>query len=168
MPPDERVVIRSSWLAVVALLAPAGVVLLVIQISWRSFGSVIPIILFLATMTASLRFLHYIELTPHGIGIHTFGVRRVPWANIGAVEQVRKYGSYELTIYDRVENRSRRLSAPRGVFGVGRGEQEQARELIEQWWIAHRGSPAPVPPVRAAQHETSGPPLDPYRPPPEG
>jgi hypothetical protein len=141
---------------------------LVIQISWRSFSSAIPIVVFLATMTASLRFLHYIELTPHGIAIHTFGVRRVPWANIGAVEQVRKYGSYELTIYDRVENRSRRLSAPRGVFGVGRGEQEQARELIEQWWIAHRGSPPPVPPVRAAQHETSGPPLDPYRPPPEG
>src|SRR5471032_1920167 len=103
MSPDERLVIRSSWLATFALLAPAGVVLLVIQISWRSFSSAIPIVVFLATMTASLRFLHYIELTPHGIAIHAFGVRRVPWANIGAVEQVRKYGSYELTIYDRVE-----------------------------------------------------------------
>jgi hypothetical protein len=164
MPDTGRVVIRSSWPASLAFMAPAAVVLLAYQVFARSAGGVGTILVVLVTMLLTLRLVTYVELTAQGLDIHTFGMRRIPWQQIGSVELVSRQGGHQLRIYDLAEKRTRFLPAPRGAFGVGKKEAAEARDLIERSWLAHRGSPPPVaaPPLPPAE------PIDPYRPPREG
>ena len=121
----------------------------------------------MATLAVMLRYLPYVELTAQGVDIHYLGTTHVPWQSIGSVARVRKYGGYQLNIYDHVQKRNRRLLAPCAAFGVGRREQEEARELIEHWRLAYRGSRPPMA-ARRSSGVGSDPTVDPYRPPPEG
>lgn len=167
---EQRVVIRSSWLAVFATTtAPVLVVFLVAQIWQRSLGGAITVLFVVSVMTALLHATQFIELTAYGLTIHRFGLTSLPWSQIGSIEIVRSLGGSDLRVEDLARDRGHRLSAPRAAFGVGGQKQEKARDLIEQWWVAYRRSPPPVaarpesPPA-----EASGPPIDPWAPPREG
>lgn len=168
MPNDQRVVIRSSWLSVfVSSTSPVFVVFLSIEIGQRSLGGAIAVVVVVLAMTAALRFMQYVELTAQGLEIHTLGMTRVRWQQIGSVEQVSRLGSSELTIFDRVKNSRRRLPAPRAAFGVGKDEQARARDLIEQWWLVYGGTPM-TPAARVAWPRDASGPDDPWAPPREG
>jgi hypothetical protein len=52
-----------------------------------------------------------------------------------------------LTVEDLRSNRTRRLPAPRAVFGIDEAQVEQARALIERWRQAHGGPDPVTPPV---------------------
>jgi hypothetical protein len=165
---DERVVIRSSWFAAFANWLPVGVVLLGLQVWERSVEGVVIVLLVSLVITGYARHINYVELTAEGLGIHWIRMSRVAWHHVGSVDRVGSLGSYELKIFDRALNIRRRLPAPRGAFGIGKAECAQARELIETWWVAHRGSPPPVPARPTWPGEPSGPRTDPWAPPPEG
>jgi hypothetical protein len=165
MSDSERVVIRSSWLGIFAILAPAVLLLLTVQIVLGSPVGAVTVLAVLVSMAVSLRLLSYVELTAQGMGIHTFGTRLVPWQHIGSVEQVNRQGGNQLRIYNLAENRSRFLPAPRGAFGVGKAETAAARDLIEEWLLVYRGSPPPSAPRATPPYPTSGEAIDPYRPP---
>jgi hypothetical protein len=64
---------------------------------------------------------------------------------VGSVNCVTKKGSSYLTVEDLGKNRTRRLPAPRAVFGRDEAGVEDARALIESWRQA-LGGPDPVTP----------------------
>jgi hypothetical protein len=164
MPSDQRVVLRSSWPATFANSSPIILVFLAFQIADRSVGEAIVMIIVVVAVTATLRDLLYIELTPQGLDIHRFGLRRVPWQDISSVELVNRFGGHNLRIHDVARQRGRYLPSPRGSFGVGKKEAAEARDLIEQWRQAYSNQPLPIayPTLPPA---TPGGPDDPWRSP---
>jgi hypothetical protein len=61
------------------------------------------------------------------------------------VNCVTKRRNSYLTVEDLSRNRTRRLPAPRAVFGIDEAQVEQARAIIERWRQAY-GGPDPVTP----------------------
>lgn len=163
--PTERVVIRSSWsasFANIAIVAVTFVLVLALTGNWTVL--IVPLVV-IALMTCLLRYLHHIVLTPVGLEIWWLRYHLVPWNHIGAVVPMGSMGGHELAVFDAHENRTRRLSAPRGVFGVGKGEVAAAQALVEQWWVAYRGAaPLPATALRPPGY-LPGSPEDPYAPP---
>jgi hypothetical protein len=166
MSDSERVVIRSSWLAVLANVAPIAAILVASQFWVRSLGGAVAGLVVLTTLTVVFRSLNYVELTPEGLGIHWFRMERMPWQRIGSVDRVGSLGTYELKIFDLALHISRRLPAPRGAFGVGRKETAEARNLVEAWWLAHGGTLHRAPARSATPRDASGGLVDPWVPPP--
>lgn len=144
--PVTPVVIRSSWAAAAANVTPVAVVLLGYQIWQGSLTGTVIVAVVMALLTALMRYLEKVELTAEGLNISRFRTQHVAWHNLGELGQVGALGAHELRIFDVARNTSRRLPAPRGVFGVGREEVAQAEALIGQWWAAHGGG-----------HQASGP-----------
>jgi len=165
MSSDQRVVLRSSWPATFANSSPILVVLLAVQIADRSVGPAIVVIIAVAAVTAVFRHLLSIELTPQGLDIHRFGLRRVPWQDISSVELVNRFGGHNLRIHEVARQRGRYLPAPRGSFGIGKQETAQARDLIEQWRQAYSNRPQPIVPHPTSPPATAGGPNDPWRSP---
>jgi hypothetical protein len=98
----------------------------------------------------------HVVLTPPGLEVWWFGYTRLPWTSVGGVFEIGFLGDGYLSVLDSRENRSRRLPAPRALFGVGKRELREQRHLIEQWWATYRNIP-PSPPPAA--------PGDPWSPP---
>jgi hypothetical protein len=167
MSSDQRVVLRSSWPAAFSIIAPILVVFLAIQIMDRSAGGAIAVLIAIGAVVAGARQLQYVELTPQGLEIHLFGMRRVAWQDIGAVEFVDRLGGHQIRIHNIAKNRGRYLPAPRGSFGVGKKETAAARDLIEQWWQAYSNRPLPTVPVPTSPPAAPGGPNDPWRSPAE-
>lgn len=165
MSSDQRVVLRSSWPATFANSAPIFVILVAVQIADRSVGQAIVVIIAVAAVTAVFRDLLYIELTPQGLDIHRFGLRRVPWQDISSVELVNRFGGHNVRIHEVARQRGRYLPAPRGSFGIGKQEAAQARDLIEQWRQAYSDRPLPIVPHPTSPAATPGGPDDPWRSP---
>jgi hypothetical protein len=167
MSSDQRVVLRSSWPSAVAPIAPLLLIFLAIQIMDRSFAGAIAVVIAIGAVVAGARQLQYLALTPEGLEIHWFGMRRVAWQDIGSVEFVDRLGGQQLRIYNIAKKRGRYLPAPRGAFGVGKKETAAARDLIEQWWQAYSGRPLPMAPEPTSPPAAPGGPDDPWRSPPE-
>ena len=167
MASDQRVVLRSSWPATFANISPILVALVAVQIADRSVGQAIVVIVAVASVAAVFRDLLYIELTPQGLDIHRFGLRRVPWQDISSVELVNRFGGHNLRIHEVARQRGRYLPAPRGSFGVGKQETAQASDLIEQWRQAYSNRPLPIVPHPTSPPAIPGGPDDPWRSPEE-
>jgi hypothetical protein len=82
MPSDQRTVLRSSWPATIANSSPALIVVIGFQITQRSVGEMVAVLVAVSAVLAIVRPLQYIELTREGLDIHLFGTRRVAWQDI--------------------------------------------------------------------------------------
>jgi hypothetical protein len=148
---DHKVVLRTS------LRYPALAILLVVAaleaLALRS-GDVwffVPYLVVFSLTILGTGYLRKVVLTSAGLEIRSFGYTLVPWPQISRVVTGGAWWSERyvaLTVLPN--NRFRKLPAPRSGYGVARGDVEAARDLIERWWLQHRGdppiTPAPVPP----------------------
>ncbi len=139
MPTDDRVVLRSSWRIELLGLAPAVVAIGAVSAWGGEVASVVVVAVVFVLMAVLFHYLIHVVLTPRGIELWRYGRTVVPWSQ---VEAIFIHGSW-FTVYRvallRRDRSARSLPAPRAAFGVGRRELEEARELVEQWWLRYRG-----------------------------
>ena len=148
---DERVVLRSPWRAEVLNMAPIAVVFTVFTAWSGDIVSLVTVAVVLVLMTVLFHYLTHVVLTPHAIELWRFGRTVIPWPQVGGVVLAGSRFT-EVRVKLLLSDRSARaLPAPRAVLGTGRRDIEEARDLVEQWWLRHRGDvvvptqPAPVP-----------------------
>jgi hypothetical protein len=163
--PDRVVVLRHHW-PVLTVTWLSTVVLIVAINGWLMADRSTLIDLVIA-FTASMLVYPYVRqrtvLTEQGMVIQNLGRTFVPWSHVGRITVRGAWwnGRY-IRVFDVVANRTRRLTAPAGAFGVGNRDVDRAQQLIEQWWVHYRGA---QPATRTAPARHPGLPDDPYAPP---
>jgi hypothetical protein len=148
---DERVVLRSS-LRTLAAFAGVFLSVLAAELLWaHDVGSfLVAAFSFMAVATLMHHF-RKVVLTSAGIEVWSLGYTLIPWAQISAVVTRGSWWTERyIGVLDLAGDRCRKLPAPRASFGLSGRDLERARDLIERWWLQHRGdppvTPAPVPP----------------------
>jgi hypothetical protein len=148
---EDRVVLRTSLRHAVGTVLVVFAAVGALSLYSRDFGFFVPFIVVFSLATLGTHYLRKIVLTPAGLEIRSFGYTLVPWPQIA---QVFTGGSWWSERYVALtvlpNNRFRKLPAPRSGYGVARRDVEAARDLVERWWLQHRGdlpgTPAPIPP----------------------
>jgi hypothetical protein len=106
-------------------------------------------------------FLRRVVLTSRGLEVWSFGCTFVAWSQISDVSvggswRTERYVAVLVMPYGAVK----KLAAPRATLGIGDRDVEAARELVEKWWLRHRGD------VVVPTQPTPVPGHDPWAPPP--
>ena len=145
---DERVVLRTSLRYPALAILVVAAVMAALALRSGDVGFFVPFVVVFSLTTLATHYLRKVVLTPAGLEIRSFGSTRVPRPQISRVLTGGAWWSERyvaLTVLP--DNRFRKLPAPRSGYGVARGDVEAARDLIERWWLQHRGDapPAPVP-----------------------
>ena len=149
---DDRVVLRTG-IAVPAVAI--GVSLLVIGVpSWAFGGSFMVWGAAIGVVIGTvLSYGHRkVVLTSRGLEIWSFGYTFVPWSQVSDVSVGgSRWTERYVTVLVMPYAPPTKLAAPRATLGLGESDVERARELVEQWWLRHKGdavgtaAPAPVP-----------------------
>jgi hypothetical protein len=70
----------------------------------------------------------------------------IPWTQVEAVfVEGHRYGEFRVKLL-MPDVSARSLPAPRAVFGAGRRQVDEARDLVEQWWLRQRAELTSTPP----------------------
>jgi hypothetical protein len=136
---DDRVVLRSPWSADVLNVAPVAALFVVIA-AWGggATASVVTVLIVFAVMTMLFHFQSHVVLTSRGIELGHVNRTVVPWPQVEAVfVEGSKFTEYRVKVL-MPDVSARSLPAPRAVFGSGRQQVDEARDLVEQWWQRHR------------------------------
>jgi hypothetical protein len=136
---DDRVVLRSPWRAEVLNTTPIALVFLAFT-AWRGeTASLVTVVVVLALMTVFFHYVSRVVLTSHGIELRQLTSNVVPWSQVEAVfVEGSRFTEYRVKLL-MPDVSARSLPAPRAVFGSGRRQVDEARDLVEQWWQRHRG-----------------------------
>jgi hypothetical protein len=136
---DDRVVLRSPWRAEVLSTTPVAVVFIVIIALTGGIASLVTVAIVFALMTVFFHVLSRVVLTSHGIELRQLGRTVVPWSQVeGIFVEGSRFTEYRVKLL-MPDASARSLPAPRAVFGSGRRQVDEARDLVEQWWQRNSG-----------------------------
>jgi hypothetical protein len=159
---DDRVVLRSPWRAGVLNITPVAAVVIAVN-AWggaMTMASLGTVAVVFAVVTVFFHYLSRVVLTSHGLELRQLSSTVVPWSQVEAVfVEGSRFTEYRLKLL-MPDVSARSLPAPRAVFGSGRRQVDEARDLVEQWWLRHGGR------VVDATAPASVPSDDPGKPPP--
>ena len=161
---DDRVVLRSPWRAEVLNITPIAVVFVVIN-AWGGGLGMAPLVtvaVVFAVMTVFFHYLSRVVLTSKGIELKQLTSTVIPWSQVEAVfVEGHRFTEFRIKLL-MPDVSARSLPAPRAVFGSGRRQVDEARDLIEQRWLRHSGVMAdPDPPdLRSSPQQQNSPPTD--------
>ena len=137
---DDRVVLRSPWSAEVLSNAPVAAVLIGVTLWWGEMVSLVTVVAALALVTVLFHYLSRVVLTSQGVELKQLSSTHVPWSQVEAVfVEGHRFTEFRVKLL-MPDVSARSLPAPRAVFGSGRRQVDEARDLVEQWWQRHTGS----------------------------
>jgi hypothetical protein len=129
---DDRVVLRSGWFTEVVNIAPVAMLFLVI-IAWGGeIASLITAAIAFGLMTVLFHYLRHVVLTSHGIELRQLSRIVIPWSQVrGVLVEGSRFTEVRVKLL-MPDRSARALPAPRAVFGTGRRQVDEARDLVEQ------------------------------------
>jgi hypothetical protein len=157
---DDRVVLRSGLTGPVVSVAVS--LLMVAAVSW-ALGDWFALWAVAGVIIGSLlsHLLRRVVFTSRGLEVWSFGYTFVARSQVA---DVSVGGSWRTERYVAVrvmpDGTVKKLAAPRATLGIGDRDVEAARDLVEQWWLRHRGD------VVVPTQPTPVPGHDPWAPPP--
>lgn len=142
-PQVERLAIRLSWVvAATGALAPVAGYAIGFALVGASTGfAQLPpwellavygcvVVIVVAVSIAAFG----VTLTPNDLVMRGIVRRRVPWSEVVAITEERKFGTRYVRLWTR-SGRNRRLRAPFAQFGVGHRRFESDFAMLERWWM---------------------------------
>ena len=134
---DVRVVLRSPWSAEVLNTTPVAVLFIVITALSGEMASLVTVAAVFVLMTVLFHYLSRTVLTSQGIEMRLLTTTVIAWSKVEAVfVEGNRFTEFRVKVL-MPDASARSLPAPRAVFGFGRRPVDQARDVIEQWWLRH-------------------------------